>query len=259
MKAVIQMVDAFKADPELELELRLGRKEGGSFVASTSEAMQVRIDRLLSNSKSFDSSQWQESHDYFFDGPGGKPVRSSVTFDADALTVRTAVVHKTVVMRTNFEMGDLAIRAALNREVAVLEECEPAVRTNHVRIKQRKSHLLRAEENANANVNAKRSAGEEEGGDGEGGGAYMRYDLSRTWSARTRSEAESRQRGGEAPAFEVEIELLRNEAYLRRASSRHVARSMLMKVKDLVLQQTEAGDDGKNWMLLLDEEKTAPL
>jgi len=219
------MVDTFKTSANYELELRLGRSRGTAFVASNPEEMHSKADALLTHSSHLQSSQWRESHDFFF-LDRGLPVRSSVAFDADTLSVVTRHCRKKVVSTVDFRVGDVSVRAALSLETPLQECGEATVPTTHVRIKQRRSHVLCDAE----------------------GNPYVTYDLSRTWSGRTKTEAEVRQRSN-APSHEIEVELLHNERYAARSSA-HIARSLILKAEDLV--RSLADDESSPWMLVLD-------
>jgi hypothetical protein len=98
------------------------------------------------------------------------------------------------------------IRVALARERLVLsKELPHNVEPQFVRVKQRKSFLW---------------------------GAW-RWDLSRVWEGASLLEVDAA-RASQPPRYEVEIELIKSEQYLKSNSVAHAAASLLLKLHDMV-------------------------
>jgi hypothetical protein len=98
------------------------------------------------------------------------------------------------------------LRVALAREVPVpLSQLPDLVNPNHVRIQQRNSYVL----------------------------GNFRFDLTITWSGKTKAEAEHHQRITGHTLFEIEVEILDGHVFLEM-TDRRAAATLLYKARDLL-------------------------
>lgn len=201
-----ELVHAYLADPTCELEARFGTCHGGKFVPGVSEEILAAVDAMLTQSPVFRTSLWQESHDAFFNDR----LRTSVVFDTETFNMHTVTVRKEPVKHLLLPLHDgIVVKFALAREVPVKGPAK-AVDTTFFRLKQRKSHVYFGKANS----------------------PFVSYDLSRTWSSTTKSDAERKQRN-EPPVFELELELKHNAFY---TDADQISSSFLAKVRDLAVQ-----------------------
>jgi hypothetical protein len=201
LQRVSEMVAQWRALPHAELEVRLGQVcGGGRFVSGVEPSTLERIESLLNSNQSFVSSNWEEFHTYNYE-QDGEALRTRVSFDPYAIKTVPSTVRKSTVASLLCRCGDLALRVALSTETPVTPKA-CVVSTEHVRVQQRRTFEWKAS---------------------------ARYDLSRVWAGKTRSEAETA-RGHAAPTHEVEIEWIAPPD--AEADDAHVAASLLLKAAD---------------------------
>lgn len=228
VEQIASLIDTFKENDHYEFELRVGCNQDGKFIPGVSDTVHDAIDGKLGSSAFLDSTQWVEWHDFFFVS-NGAPLRSSVRFDPDDLNIHTSFCAKQILKKIDFQIGNVAVRAALSHEVPIsIENVDVKVApTTHMRIKQRRSHTIL-------------KAG--------GGPGRMRYDMTRSWNGTTKTDAETKQRSGTPPEFEMEIELLHDDAEYLTRPSKHIAESMVLKISDLIQTHSEPLSD---WMVVM--------
>lgn len=180
-----------------EIEARLGTvSQRGSFVPGVDpewfEALCLRLEKC---NEWCEQKQWSESEDTSFN-IGTMKVRQSRICDSDNCIVNLHTIRKTSIAHTllklpttcdatpTVDVGADTIKIAHSSEEAVHDSLPTLVRPLHVRIKQRREFLV----NSTAII-----------------GAKWRFDMTRTWSGRTREEAETLQ-NSEPPVCEVELE-----------------------------------------------------
>lgn len=186
-----------------EVEARLGRMEGGRFVSGVNpEWFEVLLQRLELCGTWTSQEGWVDSEDTTFESRGRQVRQSrvcntkdcridirSIYKDRKASACRPLEASRGDSGQDPFQLvptGVDTMRVSYSVEAPVPKQGFPElVRPLHVRIKQRRSFVLE-------------STGIE--------GAAWRFDLTRTWSGRTREEAEQLQRGGCPAVCEVELE-----------------------------------------------------
>jgi hypothetical protein len=202
-----------RAAPERsELELRLGRREGGAFVPGVSrEAFQLLERDMEEDPGLVADERWVELVDYHYALRRGERARTRVEFDAQRMAISTEHVAKRGA--ANAVLGGDDGGAACRVAVAVEEPVEPpsACLPTHVRVKQRRRFR-----------------------DVRDGRVVWSYELSKTWSAPSRGVVEHLQRATE-PTYEVEAELVdEGGAYLRARTDAEVAASLRLKARLLL-------------------------
>ena len=159
------------------------------------------------------TSSYNEHHDYFYDIQDIGQVRHRVSFDKNTLNVEGVIVQKKKLWTVDCQKcqvnltGDanlVSIRMAVSEEKPVDFSLAPKiVKPNFVRITQRKSFWSKG----------------------------WRFDLTITWDAETREEAEDKQRNG-SPNFEFELEIDNWDAFNDQHCV-HIAASALLKLSDM--------------------------
>ena len=196
-----------------ELELRVGRWDGGRFVPGVSREVFEQLERDLTESHLEGDGGWKEFVDYHYHtaAHGGR-ARSRIEFDSDRMERRKQHVckeqrHSLVLQRLD---NSEACRLAWSYEIPLVTppaECMPT----HVRIQQRRRFVDRRE-----------------------GKVVWMYELSKVWSANTRSGVEYMQHNSD-PAFEVECEFVdEGGAYRGAHSFSHLQRSLQAKANMLL-------------------------
>lgn len=199
---------------EVELEIRLGLVGEGFSPGVSKEAFeQLEADLLESEQLVPAERPWAEHVDYHYLDARGRRIRTRVHFDADAMAVSTVHVQKEVLERVLVRRPDgteESARISVARETPVHDPPGSCVPT-HVRVTQRRSfHDVR------------------------GGEVIWAYELSKTWSANSRSAVEYRQHECE-PVYEVECELVDAKGtYLSSLTPQQVADSITLKAKLLL-------------------------
>ena len=197
MVTVLDVVDLFRTEGDSELEIRVGREtDSGAFRPGVSEeAFQELVDDLASYGSLKASDGWRETIDYFYETEKHGTVRTRLTTNKADMTLHTEHCTKKMLKYSLVRSESGCAKVALAKETAVPvhdlpSSCVPAF----VRVKQTMSF---------EDVR-------------EGAGVVWRYDLSRTWSGASRSEAEMSQHN-DPPTLEVECELV-DQAGVYRAS-----------------------------------------
>ena len=196
---------------ESELEVRLGHWDAqlGRFTPGIPKASFVHLERELCSTADLEADkEWEEVVDYYYTSKDKSVVRTRVECDTTTMSMSNSHIVKrgtfSSVLLVDEETGD-ACKACWCMEVPVHDPpgvCIPS----HVRIKQRKSFR-----------------------DARGGGVVWKYELSKTWSASSRSAVEHMQHVQE-PVYEVECELVdEGGEYLREREDSYVAHSLLAK------------------------------
>lgn len=211
----------------IELEARLQTQEKSSLQKGFVERCIAGFEEQRFEA----TGPWTESVDYFFDAelprsvtegrPSGMPtplqhatVRSTMQPDIESLDVSVTSVVKTRLATATIgsaAQGMLQWKVAVSREAPVEAEMLPVIvpHTKHVRIKQRRSFSYTSERT----------------------GVVWRFDFTMSWSGVTKTEAETAQRAGAPPVYELEIELVRAHPDL---TSLYIAESLLAKMQDFV-------------------------
>ena len=212
---LVRMVAARRGDPYVELELRLGSYVDGRFVPGVPRDVFEQLESELAQCSSLDAEEtWTELVDYHYVSHQ-HPLRTRVEFDVKTIQLQTSHVVKEVqsslVLRgVEEETGRQACRVACASERPQAQPPQSCVPT-HVRIKQRR--VFR---------------------DVRDGKVVWSYELSKTWSAASRSAVEQLQHHV-PPTYEVECELVdQGDAYLGAHSDAYVAESILLKAQVLL-------------------------
>lgn len=210
-----------------ELEARLGRlnpttKKWESGVArdhwyATLASLQ---DSPFWTTPSTTPSHGLDLHDYIYKRVTGEEVRSSVVIGPSAATPSGVVTihHSSKVRHGNVDVtvdGDeyegtlerYGVRFSVSVETPVSsEDLEASVKPIWVRLKRRHSFIYN----------------------------QWRFDLTRVWSAPSRTEAEVKQSRGEPSSYEIEIECWQPRELLALRSNRYIAASLMMKMVDML-------------------------
>jgi hypothetical protein len=192
-----------------ELEIRIGKYTNGKFVPGVERR---EFDQLVVDMQSAPTLEgeetWSEVLDYHYNTRNVK-TRTRVTFDSENMKVKTE--HITKVTETECVLGhttgegESAFRVSFASETPVNDPPNVCIPT-YVRIKQRRCFK-----------------------DIREGNLVWCYELSKTWSANSRSAVEHAQHMV-APVYEVECELVdENGTYMSDKTDENIARSMLMK------------------------------
>ncbi len=195
----------------VELEIRLGVLNE-SFRSGVTKDIFYQLEHDMGDSLHAADATWIELVDYHYMDSEGRSVRTRVTYDSDNMAVDTEHICKTSLSSHNvyrMENGDSA-RVALSIENSIAnppKSCLP----HHVRIKQRRRFQ-----------------------DVRDGRVVWVYELSRTWSANSRSAVEYRQHHME-PCYEVECELVdEGGVYMSCMTDEKATESVLMKIRALL-------------------------
>lgn len=214
-----------------ELECRFGVWQGQYFENGVTKLF---IEKILSMFDTFTEwkkiTDWEETHDYYY--ANGKDtsapmVRTTASFKVDPKTGRKSIQtqHMRKYQRAKIDfkyMGPLSdfhydLRVGLNYEENVSEQELPSiVNPSSVRIKSRKSFYYTSEDFPSIDP-------------------IWRFDITRSWTGYSRTDAELKQRKGET-TYEFELECLNPRALMvtPKHDSFYVACSMLLKMKDFM-------------------------
>lgn len=201
---------------ERELEIRLGRTGDDAFAPGVTKSAFDALERDFLALPLVTTNRWEEVVDFFHTHRTEGKVRTRVRYNTTDLRIEKEHIAKETIASLTVARSDDPqeggrIAAARERQI---HNVEPACLPTHVRIKQRKTFA-----------------------DVREGRVVWAYELSKTWSGRTRNAAEHVQMHGE-PVYEVECELVDEEgAYLSRTDDHTAALSLLMKASILL------GDD----------------
>jgi len=192
-------------DPELEVRFCL--QDGGGLSKSAWTGIVAAMDAC---EEWTNISSWNEIHDFFFsvDMDGEMvPVRTSRSVNKDGRTevlhIRKHRVDQCFVGIGNCNTIATSAKVIFSTEEILLESDLPKVTpTTNVRIKERKSYMW----------------------------GSWRFDVTKSWSAPTYSQATTKRDQNSDTGYEVEIELADTRTYLSANSTEYVALSLLMKV-----------------------------
>lgn len=200
-----------------ELEVRLGRFVEGRFIAGVERD---DFDELLKDFVSCgltDNGGWTEIVDYFYVTQDRTQARTRVRFDSQKMCVDTEHVHKHAVHSELLKQSEdgRCVRVSLCDETPIHTPPDVCVPTR-VRIQQRRTF-----------------------DDVRGTSVVWRYEISRTWSAASRSAVEHQQHMN-PPTYEVECELVDEDgSYLSSHDDVAIAKSLLLKTR-LLLGEADA-------------------
>ena len=217
---LVRMIDQFKTCSQHELEFRIGRMVDGAFRPGVPARFFAQFDALLGSSRTIRSGQPQQTHVFYHRGPTGAALRTEVAFESEGLLVRPRTIEKVRLACVTIDMGAHAARITLSKEVPTARVV-PIVDTVHVRIRNRTGHAYTGKSDA----------------------PFVRYDMTKTWSGRTKSDAERRQRADQTPAHELECEMLHNRVYMQESSA-DLAASFLAKLGD-VAERVHSSEDAE--------------
>jgi len=197
---------------EIELEARLGKFDKdfpfspGIHLLYFNDAVK-RFDKCTEWTKVED---WREEIDVILDGN----IRSRIYFDGCKMCKQTIIKKK---LFSNFFICTgrrAATNAACGMDIRVCVSSEekvdtltlpPFCQTQFVRKKQRKSYYFR----------------------------HWRFDVSRVWEGKSRLQVDDAQQNM-TPKYEIEMELIDPGPYFENKSVTHIAKSMLMKLWNVV-------------------------
>jgi len=209
---------------KFELEARLGMYEPatGRFVPGVSRAFFEQTLRLFEQYQSWhEVTDWVECVDYYYEIGGGgsgsaRTARTSVYVRGGGGVTQTHICkqpHGSLTFQTESRHRKLYdVRTALNFEEVLVESTLPArIEPNLVRIKSRKSFLY---------------------GRNRDSEPLWSYDMSKVWTAATKSRAEEDQLKDHNTVYDVELELLNPEKYMQvtKQDEMFTASSLLLKI-----------------------------
>lgn len=203
---VLECAERDRAVPG-ELELRLGRWDGGQFVSGVSKEVFGQLERDFMDSTLEGEVGWKEFMDYHYSLPRGGRARTRIEFDSQRMELRPQHISKEAQSSVVLQRPDdaEACRLAWSHEVP-LEMPPTTCMPTYVRIQQRRRFVDRRD-----------------------GRVVWAYDLSKTWSASSRSAVEYLQHHSE-PTYEVECEFVDEGGEYGRTHSRaHLAKSLSAK------------------------------
>lgn len=216
LKEIVALCRSARAQhpTEIELEIRLGSCSDRSFCPGVPQCVFQQLQEDMSeDGRLAPQESWKEVVDYHYVGSDGLPVRTRVICDSECMEIRKEHTRKVVLgkalVRGEQGSGDVA-RVILSHEVPIVDPPGLCVPT-HIRIKQRRAFDDRRDDSV-----------------------VWSYELSKTWSANSRSAVEHKQHMNE-PIYEVECELVDQDgAYLHQLSDEQVCESILVKLKALL-------------------------
>ena len=223
---LVRCVADFRAQPRehAELELRLGSYDDSRFCAGVPrDVFEQLLAELVDTAELVADEGWTEMVDYHYTTARNERVRSRVTFDSQRMEMDSEHVAKQSKGSVVFQRSD-RVEASDQEACRVAWASEsplgapPAVCVpTHVRIKQRRAFR-----------------------DVRDGAVVWSYELSKTWSANSRSAVEQLQHLS-PPVYEVECELV-DEAgtYMATRTDAEVAESLLLKAKMLMGDEMDA-------------------
>lgn len=241
------------SDGKYELEARLGLWSGHSFKSGVSKNFVEKILLMFKNSPYwFKISEWEDTHDYYYEGGNfeeglGGPVHNNndnvirirSTFTKDQLTgnktIKTEYIKKISIRKINLKFVDgtsgrdqwandlYDVRVSLNYEKTLTQEEIPeCINPSSVRIKNRKSFYYKSDNLPSYDP-------------------IWKFDVTRSWTGYSKTDAEHKQRKNESTVYEIELECL-NPITLMKCSEKHnsfyVMCSMLLKMADLLNSPT---------------------
>ena len=201
-----------------EFELRLGTDNAGHFISDVGFAVH---DDLLRQCSSNTSGQlvfqdWVQHVNYYFT-VNGTQLRTRTIPDPSTLELHSTCIHKLRKERVEVRCTGTPwrVRADLSVEEPVSPETLPdTVLPDRVSLVHRSSGTYQGSQDQ---------------------APSWRYDLSVTWSGRTRAEAESNQRRSDlVPEYMVELEYIGGPEAVARCGAEYVACSGLLKILDVI-------------------------
>ena len=190
--------------------MRLGSYTDGRFTAGVTRDIFEQLLQDMQETQSLREDEgWTEMIDYHYTAQRDVKVRTRVSFDSQRMEMHTEHLTKesqqTVVFRRAEEDAMEACRIAWAKETPYPDPPQTCMPT-FVRIKQRKTFR-----------------------DVRHGVTVWSYELSKTWSAGSRSAVEHKQNMS-PPTYEVECELIDEDgAYLASHTDEEVGASLLLK------------------------------
>ena len=218
MNALESCVANFRGNPHGELELRLGSFADGRFAPGVPREVFETLEADMQLLELEADPGWTELVDYHYTTGRHQHMRTRVTFDTARIELaREHVAKRACESAVLCRDGSTeACRVAVSDEPPVAE-VPPVCMPTLVRIKQRRCFQ-----------------------DVREGSVVWSYELSKTWSASSRSAAEHLQHHQE-PVFEVECELVdAGRKYLAQRDDAQVAASLLLKAKGLLGEESTA-------------------
>lgn len=207
-----------KSSSSSEIEIRLGQFSKNKFIPGIrKEDFDCLLTDLLSCKGLAGEETWEEVIDYYYNTKAGK-VRTRVTFNSQKMSIDTEHILKSLKEEEVFvheKEADVAFRVAVSKEVAVSSVPNICLPTS-VRLKQRRTFF-----------------------DSREGKKVWVYELSKTWSACSRSAVEHAQMMN-PPKYEVECELIdEGNAYMKSNDDDYVGKSFLLKAQLLLGEEGE--------------------
>lgn len=205
----------FRSDRKTcEIEVRLGVYTDSKFFSGVSKQVFDQLDRDLQDSPSLGTdNKWSEIVDYHYVTQRDEPARTRVEYNTDHMTLTTTHILKQTQHEVVYRMtedDDDAFKINHSTEVP-LENAPNMCIPTFVRIKQRKKF----EDVRECNL-------------------VWSYELSKTWSANSRSAVEHLQLVSE-PRYEVELELVDHDgSYSRSLTDTDIALSLMLKATMLM-------------------------
>lgn len=213
MERLIPIVETLRKNPDYEFEFRLGKLEDSKFVSGVSAEYFNEIEHdCIACTELSNPEIWVEEMDIFYTH-GKRRLRTRVTYPTDTLKVTSQTIVKKKI-----ETCDIKIDAPYDGRVCL--SCETIlnpgeipviVQPEWVRLKQVKHFVMH--DNA--------------------GTPIWSFELSKTWSAPTRSEAETLQ-NEELPVYEVECELKDKNKYINTHTNEYISKSTVMKLQGMI-------------------------
>lgn len=204
------MADA-EAGGHCELEVRLGHlPRAARFLANVKPlTFRLIVQALEACTQWTETRVWLQSMDVFYMDDEGREVRSTMEVSSNVKHIHKQRVHSMMLLCSG-ERGSriseegLDLRLTVNTETPATR-LPDTVQPTWVRVKQRRSFRFR----------------------------HWQWDVSRVWQGRDRLTVDAMQRE-EAPAYEVELELVDPAPYLAEHPDKYIAQSLVRKVWDLV-------------------------
>ena len=200
----------------VEVEGRFGHStDCGGFSCGVSQRfMENCLQRMETFPDWINTPAWQDTYDYFYDDKKGNPMRTTTGSTGGVLTH----IRKMPLQRQQFLIEEPSqhspshVRVGVSCEIPVAEEDIPdVVAPKYVRRKLRKAFQM----------------------------DHWTFDFTKTWSGKTKAEVDEVFTQGESPVYEMEIEILDIQGYLKlpHHNSMYTAISLLLKICDLLPQK----------------------
>jgi len=205
---------------KFELEARLGMYETSTdrFVPGVSKPFFEQTLRLFEQYQAWhEVTEWTEYVDYYYPLNNTKTARTSVSISKNNNIITQVHIakqnHGTLTFQTESRHRKLYdVRTALNFEETLPESLLPTrIEPNLVRIKSRKSFFY---------------------GRNRDSEPLWSYDMSKVWTASTKSRAEADQMNDHNTIYDIELELLNPEKYMQvtKQDEMFAAASLLLKM-----------------------------